>query len=179
MDLTEKKTSGELIYDGIIVHLYKDSVTLPDGNAAIREVIRHQGAVCVVPITDNGYVYMVKQFRYPFGKVLLEIPAGKLDKGEIPEDAARRELKEETGLKADKLIYMGELYTSPAFVDEIIHMYLATGLTQEKQNLDEDEFIEVEKIHIDKLVEAILSGEIKDAKTQTALLKAKHFIVNQ
>ena len=129
MDMVEKRISGELIYDGIIVHLYKDDVLLPDGKKAVREVIRHQGAVCVVALDKDNNIYLVRQYRYPFSSVITEIPAGKLDAGESPLQGAIRELREETGIVAGKYDYLGPLYTSPAIIDEVIHMYLATDLS--------------------------------------------------
>lgn len=177
MNMKETRTGGELIYDGIIVHLYKDDVTLPNGKNAVREVIRHQGAICVVAIDENKNIYLVKQFRYPFNNVITEIPAGKLDAGETPLEGAARELREETGIIAKNYKYLGELYTSPAFLDEVIHMYLATDLSFTEQDPDEDEFVEVEKVNIDDFVKEIMNGNIPDSKTQTAVLKA-YILIN-
>jgi ADP-ribose pyrophosphatase len=170
--LIETPLASQLIYDGKIVHLYKDTVTLPDGTPAIREVIRHVGAVCVVPLTDEGEVVCVRQFRYPHAKVLLEIPAGKLDsKEEDRPSAALRELREETGALCQTLTPLGQLLTTPAFVDEVIDMYLAEGLTFGDRDLDEDEFLDVVRIPLEKLVDMILQGDVTDAKTQAAVLK--------
>jgi ADP-ribose pyrophosphatase len=170
--LIESPLASQLIYDCKIVHLYKDTVTLPDGTPAIREVIRHVGAVCVVPLTDEGEVVCVRQFRYPHAKVLLEIPAGKLDsKEEDRPSAALRELREETGALCQTLTPLGQLLTTPAFVDEVIDMYLAEGLTFGDRDLDEDEFLDVVRIPLEKLVDMILQGDVTDAKTQAAVLK--------
>ena len=170
--LIESPLSSKLIYDGKIVHLYQDTVTLPDGTPAIREVIRHVGAVCVVPLTDEGEVVCVRQFRYPHAKVLLEIPAGKLDsKEEDHPSAALRELREETGARCQTLIPLGQLLSTPAFVDEVIDMYLAEGLTFGDCDPDEDEFLDVVRIPLEQLVDSILQGDVTDAKTQTAVLK--------
>jgi ADP-ribose pyrophosphatase len=170
--LIETPLASQLIYDGKIVHLYKDTVSLPDGTPAIREVIRHVGAVCVVPLTDEGEVVCVRQFRYPHAKVLLEIPAGKLDsKEEDRPSAALRELREETGALCQTLTPLGQLLTTPAFVDEVIDMYLAEGLTFGDRDLDEDEFLDVVRIPLEKLVDMILQGDVTDAKTQAAVLK--------
>lgn len=170
--LIESPLASQLIYDGKIVHLYKDTVTLPDGTPAIREVIRHVGAVCVVPLTNEGEVVCVRQFRYPHAKVLLEIPAGKLDfKEEDRPSAALRELREETGALCQTLTPLGQLLTTPAFVDEVIDMYLAEGLTFGDRDLDEDEFLDVVRIPLEKLVDMILQGDVTDAKTQAAVLK--------
>lgn len=179
MNFEEKKLSGELIYDGIIVHLYKDEIALPDGKHATREVIRHQGAVCVAALDNDNNIYLVRQYRYPFSSVTVEIPAGKLDHGETPLEGAVRELREETGIIANKYQYLGELYTSPAIIDEIIHMYLASDLRFEKQDPDEDEFVEVFKMSLDECLNQIMKGNIPDAKTQTAVLKAKLLISNK
>lgn len=171
--LGEKTISSECVFDGCILHVIKDNVTLPNGNEATREVIRHIGAVCVVPVTDDGQVVMERQYRYPIDTVITEIPAGKLDsKDEDRLEAAKRELKEETGYSADKWMDMGIYYPAAAYSDERITMYLATGLHKGEQKLDEDEFLNVELIPIEDLVDDIMSGRITDGKTQVAILKA-------
>ena len=170
--LIETPLASELIYDGKIVHLYKDTVLLPNGQSALREVIRHVGAVCVVPLTDEGEVVCVRQFRYPHAKVLLEIPAGKLDsKEEDRPAAALRELREETGALCQTLTPLGQLLSTPAFVDEVIDMYLAEGLTFGDTDPDEDEFLDVVRIPLEDMVDMILRGDVTDAKTQAAVLK--------
>ena len=128
MELYEKKIGSRQIFDGKIVKLFVDDVELPNGQRAIREIVRHPGAVCVIPITDEGDVVMVRQFRYPFGEVLLEIPAGKLEPGEDPYEAALRELEEESGAVAKKVEHLGEIYTTVAIFDEKIQLYIATGI---------------------------------------------------
>jgi len=153
------------------VHLLKDTVRLPNGRLATREVMRHPGAVCIVPLTEEGDVIMVRQYRYPFAKVLLEAPAGKLDPGEAPEECARRELSEETGAEAGELEYIGDYYPSVAVLDENIHLYIARKLTFQSAHTDEDEFLHVERIPLLSLVGQVLGGEICDGKTQTAILK--------
>lgn len=179
MELFEKKIKSEQIFDGKIVKLFVDDVELPNGRVAKREIVRHPGAVCVVPVTDDGCVIMVKQFRYPFASVLLEVPAGKLEYGEDPLSAVRRELSEESGAEAENIEYIGKLYTSVAIFDEQIHMYLATGLTFKKAHPDEGEFLEVEKIPLDTLVKMVMDGEIPDAKTQIAILKADRILAER
>ncbi len=168
----EKQTSEELIFKGRILTLYRYGIELPNGHKSIREVVRHPGAVCVVPVTDEGEVIMVRQFRFPFGCALLEAPAGKMDPGEEPLTSAIRELSEETGAEAAHIEYMGAYYSSVAIFDEVIHMYLATGLTFKEQHTDDDEFLELVRIPLSELVRMVEDGEIKDGKTQTALLKA-------
>ena len=176
-NLTEKRLSGELIYDGCVVHLWRDEIELPDGGRGVREIVRHVGAVAALPLTDKGEVICVRQYRYPFAEVLLEIPAGKLDSpDEDIIEAARRELREETGAVGGELIPLGTLYPSVAIFDEKIHMFAAVGFDMGETDRDEDEFMEVEKIPLSTLVEMVMSGEIRDAKTQTAVLKVARLV---
>lgn len=176
-NLTEKRLSGELIYDGCVVHLWRDEIELPDGGRGVREIVRHVGAVAVLPLTDKGEVICVRQYRYPFAEVLLEIPAGKLDSpDEDIIEAARRELREETGAIGGELIPLGTLYPSVAIFDEKIHMFAAVGFDMGETDRDEDEFMEVEKIPLSTLVDMVMSGEIRDAKTQTAVLKVARLV---
>ena len=169
----EKKLSSNLIFDGKILHLHLDDVLLQNGNTSTREYCTHNGAVCVIPITSDGKVICVRQYRYAIDKFLLEIPAGKLDSvDEIPEDAAKRELKEETGATSAKLSFLGLYYGSPAILNEKIYMYLAEDLSFGDCDPDEDEFLEIIKIPLEELVEMVLRGEIEDGKTQSAVLRA-------
>lgn len=173
MHLDEKTLESCLVYDGKIVKLYRDKALLENNSEVIREVIKHPGGVCVVPLTDKNEVIMVTQLRYPHHKVLTEIPAGKLEWGEDHFECGKRELKEETGCTAEKYDYLGCLLPTPAYDTEVIHMYLARELSQAEQKLDEDEFLDVKKIPFEKAVEMVMNGEITDAKTQLALLKTK------
>lgn len=173
MKLTEKQLSSRCIYNGRILDLYIDDVELPNGEKAVREYIQHVGAVCVVPVTDDGKVILIDQFRYPFYSELTEIPAGKLDGKEEPhEEAALREMREETGVVAKELIPLGEYYPTCAYTDEVIYMYLARGLSFGERELDEDEFVNMRIVPLEDAVNDVLNGTIKDGKTQTALLKA-------
>lgn len=176
-NLTEKRLSSELIYDGCVVHLYRDEIELPDGGRGVREIVRHVGAVAVLPLTKNGDVICVRQYRYPFAEVLLEIPAGKLDSpDEDVIEAARRELREETGAVGGELIPLGTLYPSVAIFDEKIHMFAAVGFDMGDTDRDEDEFMEVERVPLTRLVDMVMAGEIRDAKTQTAVLKVARLV---
>ena len=179
-NLYEKKLGSENVYKGVLLDVYCDDIELPNGNPSKREYIMHVGAACVVPVDSEGNIIIEKQFRYPFHKVLTEIPAGKLDSKSEPHlDAAMRELKEETGYTAEKMVYLGEFYPTCAYSDEVIHMYLATGLTKGEQSLDEDEFVGVEKMPLEEAVNEIMKGNIPDGKTQTAILKAYLYLKTQ
>ena len=171
-DLVEIKESSLPIYDGIILHVFRDTVRLPDGGTAPREVIRHNGAACVIPIDAEGNVLMVRQCRYAIGAVTLEIPAGKLDrKGEDMLACAMRELREETGAEAKEWLDLGTFYGAAAYADERIGMFAAKDLTFTEQKLDDDEFLRCERIPLATLSEMVLRGEIADGKTQVAVLK--------
>lgn len=162
----------EKIYDGRILHVYRDDVTLPNGKKSMREYCIHNGAVAVVALTAENEVICVRQYRYAIGRVTVEIPAGKLDSvSEEPLLAAERELREETGCTAGKITYVGGLNTSPAILSETIHMYLAEELNYGECDPDEDEFLEIIKIPLEKMVDMIINGEIMDSKTQAAVLK--------
>ena len=164
----EKMISREEIYDGQIVHLFKDQVELA-GRKAVREVVLHCGAAAIIPVTDDGKVLFVKQYRYPVGTVLYEIPAGKLEPGEDPAACAPRELSEETGYDAAKIEYLTSIVTTPGFTDEVIHLYKATGLTLHAQHTDADEFINVVAFKPEQVRQLILDHSIYDSKTLAAL----------
>lgn len=176
MELFEKKLNSRQIFDGVVVKLFVDDVELPDGKKSIREIVRHPGAVCVIPIDEDENVIMIKQFRYPFSEVLLEVPAGKLEPNEDPLEAVKRELEEESGVNAESVEYIGTMYTTVAILDEKIHMYLATGLTYKNAHPDDGEFLEVVKIPLKTLVEMAMDGKIPDSKTQIAILKAEKIL---
>ena len=172
-NLIETTISSEEIFDGQVVHLYKDDISLPNGKPATREVIRHVGAVAIVPMTEDGKVIIERQFRYPLNRVITEIPAGKLDsESEDRLSAAKRELEEETGYLADEWIELGDYIPAAAYCDEVITMYLAKGLHIGTRNLDEDEFLNIETVSLEELVEDVMQGKIADGKTQAAILKA-------
>ena len=173
MDLTEKQVKSEYIYKGKIINLRVDDALHPNGKPAKREVVEHRGGVAVLPLTEDKEIIMVEQFRYPYGEVVLEIPAGKIDGGEEPIVCGKRELKEEVGVAALEFVNLGELYPSPGYCGEVIYMFLAKGLTFGNTNPDEDEFLRVKKVPLERAVQLVLSGEIKDAKTQSAVLKVK------
>lgn len=169
MNLTEKKLSSRTVYDGKILKLTVDEVQLPDGNKSVRECVRHCGGAAVLLVL-GGKVALVKQHRYLYGKDIYEIPAGKLEAGEEPSTGASRECEEETGYRAEmeKLL---EIYPSPGYTDEVIHIFLAKNARYVGQRTDEGEFLTCEFVPLEKVVEMIESGEICDAKTVTAVYK--------
>ena len=169
--LKETKLSGELIYDGKIVRLERDTVRLEDGTEALREVVHHPGGVCVLALTEQDEVLIVRQFRYPYQEITIEVPAGKIEYGEDPAECGRRELLEECGCTPDCFEYLGLLYPTTAYNTEIIRIYLAKGLHFGAQKLDDEEFLDVERIPFDKLLDMVLNDEVHDSKTQIAVLR--------
>lgn len=167
----EHKVSSETVYVGKIITLRRDIVKVPNGKNAVREVVEHPGAVCIAPVDQDGNIIMVRQYRYAHGRELLEIPAGKRDAGEDPAVSARRELIEETGYRSDHMLYLGKFIPSCAYLTEVIHCYYAENLHYVGQNLDEDEFLSIERIPLEKAVDMVLWGEIIDGKTQSTILK--------
>jgi ADP-ribose pyrophosphatase len=172
----EKRVDGEIKYSGVIVKVRLDRAELENGKIVRREVVEHPGGVGVLPVDGEGFCYMVRQFRYPFSRQLLEIPAGKLEYGEDPLECAVRELSEETGLEAEEMIPLGRCLTSPGFSSEVLHLYLARGLHSGRAHLDEDEFLNVEKYPLSELAALAEQGEIEDGKTQIAVLKAARIL---
>ena len=168
MNLEEKTLSSKLIYSGKIINVSVDDVLLPNGKNCVREHIKNSGGACIIAEKD-GCLFFVKQFRYPYKKVILELPAGKLNENEDPKICAIRELKEETGLTADNVTLLHSIYPTPAYTNEIIYIYKADNVVEGSTNFDEDEFLNLEKIPIDKVKEMLLNGEIHDAKTIIAL----------
>ena len=173
MDYFEQRIDRDDKYHGIIVDVHLDNVRLRDGSKARREVVEHPGGVTILPVDEAGNCYMVRQFRYPAGHMMLEAPAGKLEYGEDHRECAVRELSEETGFTADELIYLGGFYTSHGFSSELLHVYLALGLHAGEIHLDEGEFLNVEKHSLQALEQMIMNNEIEDAKTIIAVLKAE------
>ena len=175
--LRENRVSSETVFDGFILHIRKDGVALPDGSPAVREVVRHIGAVCVIPVTEDNQVVVERQYRYPIDRVITEIPAGKLDSREEDRlSAIQRELREETGFTADEWTLLGDFHPAPAYSDEYISMYMARKLHAGNRHLDADEFLDVFTVPLKDLVEDVMAGRISDAKTQTAVLKAARIL---
>lgn len=172
MELIEKTISSERVYNGKIVKLRVDEVELPDGRRTKREVCDHQGGVGILPIDSDGCAILVRQYRYPYETTLLEIPAGKLEPGEDPLECGVRELKEETGCTAEKFTSLGVIYPTAGYVNEKLYLYLAQGLSSGQACPDEGEFLKVERIPFDELVQLVMEDKIHDAKTVAAALKA-------
>lgn len=168
-NLTEKTISSKLIYEGGMVTLQVDQVELPNGKTSTRDIVKHQGSVGIAAFTDDNRILMVRQFRKALDRVILEIPAGKLEKGEDPKVCAARELEEETGYKAEKIDLISSFYTSPGYTNELKYLYKATNLIEGELNLDEDEFVELEKLTYEECLQAMKSGDICDVKTIFAI----------
>ena len=179
MELIEEKLKTVTSYHGVIVNVRLDEARLPDGSTAKREVVEHPGGVTVLPLEDDGTVWCVRQYRYPFSRTLLELPAGKLEPGEAPELAAARELSEETGLSAGRLQYLGANFTSPGYSQEVLHIYLARDLHHGTAHLDPGEFLNLERYPLGALVQMALDGELCDGKTTVALLKTQLLLARE
>lgn len=168
-----KRLSRDLIYEGSIIDYYKDTIQVPNGNVVKWDFIGHKGAAAIVPVTEDGKILMVRQYRNALDRYTLEIPAGGLNPGEDTKTAATRELEEETGYKSDTISFLVSIYTTVAFCNEKIDIYVAENLAPSKQNLDEDEFIDVQAYTVDELLEKIYACEIQDSKTICAIMAYK------
>ena len=175
-ELIETRLERREVFNGKLLHVFSDIVRLPDGGTAVREVVAHQGAVCIVPLKEDGTVVLVRQFRYAVGRDVLEIPAGKVDPGESFYDAAERELTEETGLQASRWIDIGDYLPSPGYSGEIIRAYLAMGLDEGEPHTDEDEFLVSVTMPVSQALDLVMTGAISDGKTSFALLKAARYL---
>lgn len=175
MEFTEKTLSSEYVFKGKVIDVKRDDILVSNGHKSIREVVEHSGGVVILAIKDNK-ILTVKQYRYPISNTSLELPAGKLEKGENPDFAAKRELEEETGFVAKNWTSLGYIYTSPGFCDEKLHLYLAQDLTFKKENPDEDEILENDRYTIQELLEMIDNGTINDSKTLCAILRARKYL---
>lgn len=173
MELVEKTLSSQTVFEGKIITVKVDKALLPNGAEASREVVEHPGGVCILALEEDGTVPLVRQFRYPLGDVMLELPAGKLEYGEEPRPAAIRELGEEVGLEPERLDDLGFIYVSPGFCKEKLHMYLARDVKSVPVHPDEDEFLDIVRLPFAQLVEQVMSGEITDGKTVATVLKTK------
>ncbi|MCL6587214.1 MAG: NUDIX hydrolase [Anoxybacillus sp.] len=169
--LIEKTIRQEKIFSGKVIQVYVEDVQLPDGNTSKREIVKHPGAVAILPLTNEGKLVLVRQYRKALERVLVEIPAGKLEKGEEPLVTARRELEEETGYSAQSMRHLISFYTSPGFADELVHLYVAEGLVklEEAAGLDADEFVDLLEVTLEEAVAMLEAKEIYDAKTAYAL----------
>jgi ADP-ribose pyrophosphatase len=174
-DLTERFVSGEQVFDGTLLKVRRDTVRLPDGSQGAREYIRHPGAVAIVPLFDDGRILLERQFRYPHGRDFIEVPAGKLEPGELHLETAKRELMEETGYEAKEWRRLGVIHTAIAYTDEAIELFSAKGLNHVGRKLDRGEFLETLILGFEEAIAMIRDGRITDAKTVAALLWVKQF----
>ena len=171
VDMTERTVKANEVFRGRIFTAYNDEVSVPGGGLSRREYVSHRGGVCCAALNERNELAFVSQYRYAYGKVVTELPAGKLEPDEQPEDAIRREIKEETGAVCTGWRDMGRLYPSPGYTNEVIYLYACRIESIGEQSPDEDECLEVEYIHIDKAVEMVMAGELPDSKTQVLVLK--------
>lgn len=176
--LAESCLDSEVIFQGRLLNVRRDTVCLPDGTESIREYIKHPGAVAVVPVLDGGRLIVERQFRYPLGRSFIEFPAGKIDPGESIEDCARRELREETGFEATDWQYLGVMHPCIGYSDERIEIFLARGLVEVGNDLDDGEFLEIHSMSLAELEQAVFDGRVTDSKTITALFLARPYLVS-
>ena len=180
INISDHRTlATEQVFDGKVVEVFVDEVRLPDGREACWERVAHPGAVGMVPLLGDGTVVLVRQYRHAVGGVILEIPAGKLEKGEPPEACAQRELAEEVGYRAGEMVKLAEFYNSPGYSDEYFHLFLARDLEEEQAKAEPDEFFQVERVHLDKAFNMISTGEVRDAKTVIGITLAKLLIAGE
>lgn len=172
----EKQLTTDKVYSGKLLNIYRDTVLLENGNTSVREIAKHPGGVCVATLEDDGSLWFVRQYRYAVGEDVLELPAGKLEPGEDPDDAIVRELKEETGCTADSIIKVSASFPSPGYTSEVLHLYIARGLHHGDQHLDEDEDLDAFRIPLADAVKMVMNGEIRDSKTQTLILMAEKLL---
>lgn len=170
---TEKTLESKEIYEGRVITLTVDKALLENGQVANREVVHHHGGACILPLFDDGTILMVRQYRYAMHKELWELPAGKLELGEDPFEAARRELTEECGVTAQRFYPLGEFYPTVGYCTEVIHTWVATGLQEAEMHLNDDEFLTPQRVPLEKAYRMVLSGEISDGKTVAGILKLK------
>lgn len=175
-DLREKQLTTKNVFDGVLLHVYRDEVELPNGHQTVREYIKHPGAAVMIPITDDGQIIFERQFRYPLNMELIELPAGKIDFGEDPLDSAKRELEEETGYVGETFIDLGLLHPCIGYSDEVIYIYLVKNLTFVEEQQDKDEFIETFEMTLEDALDAVRSGKITDAKTIISLFRAEKYL---
>ena len=176
MSFYERQIESQTVYEGMIVNIRRDKAQLQNGSVVPREVVVHTGGVGIVPLTDDRKVLMVRQYRYPMEEELLEIPAGKMSEGEEPLHCAIRELSEETGCAAGKIIDLGATYPSPGFCSETLYLYLAMDLQYGSMHLDEDELLSLEAVDIDELMKLIMANELPDSKSIIGIMKTKKFL---
>ena len=172
MSKVEKKLSSELVYDGRVIKVSKDQVKCPNGEQSIREIVHHRGGVGILFKVDDKFIFE-KQYRYALGEEIIEMPAGKLEEGEIPLEAAKRELLEETGYRPLEMVHLGDSYPTPGYSSEVIHLYYCPKAVKEERHLDKDEDIELIYLTLEEIEQMIAEGKIKDSKTVAAIFLYK------
>ncbi|MFQ6604410.1 MAG: NUDIX domain-containing protein [Fidelibacterota bacterium] len=179
MELEERRRTSEQVYSGRLLKVYRDTVELPNGRLSDREYIKHPGAVVIIPLLPDDRLMLIRQYRYPMGKILIELPAGKLDPGESKLDTARRELEEETGYRSESFTELAEIHPCIGYSDEKMWLYLATDLIQSRQQTDQDEFIELLPVAVPDALKMVWSGQITDVKTIIGILWCQRYLETQ